>query len=375
MTDKKNPKIASLKDYQKKDPLRQLYQEGREMLTEGNDPYTLALSMMVQYLNQEQVMKNEKNIIAFLDKYEPNSEVVVQLASNEALANFYQGYMLIIHMLYLLNHSKGQQVFQKAVDWLPQTKEEKEFIRSWQSSYVFSVFAPKKKNGKFCFVDTRNGKEYLTQQAYEKVVPNHIDVSDQLYMTIVFPLPKGQYTALPTCYCENGPALKKILNSSLDKSQLVDRLLLLYRDYLADIGEKFGADEAEDYDPEDYYYPMERLPQESDRHLAQRILDQDEELTTFPYRQVIEELMIKVFKEFSQLILPRANALPLVDGIKEIFMDAGEASPEMDALRGDELDYFWYLFIEANFPQEVQRIRHMMEKAEFHIEDYFPDEY
>lgn len=375
MAKKKKSKITMLKDYQKKDPLRKLYQEGADMLAKGTEPYLVAMNLLLKRVHLL-LEKSEPNVENYFNKFKLEPMDDLHLNGYDALDYNIGAYGMSISMMYLFSTSKGQAELKKIVDWMP-PEIDKETVLQWQENYIFSVFIPKNAGGKLNFIDFKDKKVYPTKEAYQ-FLDLEDDHEDDLYMMVMLvPLPDGTYLDTQGAICPLDLKLQKVLSGKLEKGVYAEKLLYYFRDFLEELMMMERDDDEEFMGTDCDYYPLERFSGESDRQFARRLLKQEDDAEAFPEPKMMEDLLVKIIQKFPQLILPRANALALVQGIIEVFVnpDPDETDKEEDELRGEDLSHFWYLLIVEYFPEEVRGIKKMMDASGFWDEENFSDDF
>lgn len=278
------------------------------------------------------------------------------------------------------NQKAGRRYFKDFLAWAPFTAEEKKELEQWPKNSVFSLFEIQLKKKQVYFSDRFTGKEYLSALPYEfisRVAEDLLKGQPILFFGVLPPKKTNEnfYDIQQTLDFNLRPEMVANLVETYQKSGLADTLVSLFLMYKLElegvqlqtpqyeIEEDFSyLDDMEDF--ETSFIPLVKMPRETNPTFAKRLLSMDPELAAFPYAKSMQKLLSKTLQTFPKLVVPRTNAVPLIEAIKLLFTDATR-DPEEDYYESDDVSHFWTVLIETHLPEDLKSLTAEKVKPEY----------
>lgn len=336
-------------------------------LSEGVNPYSVAPFAMLTYLN---IKMKETPIAELADLYEaymPDKETMSRVAENDPEFEQNQIFYLILGLYYLLENKNGQKIFREVIEWAPFPSEKKE-LSKWPTEGTFSLFTLKTKNKQTFYHDELLGKDFPTDIPADQVrqvqtmVPNHGAIQ---FIGLVPPLDPLEKTydfsfTIPVLFEEKIVREVKQLAKDEDLESAQHYLFALYKiSFEAMIhNEDVSPFTEESFSSgffETSFIPLNKLAGEKNLAFAKRLTSLDPQLVGFPYLKEMQRLLARVIKTFPKLFIERANAVPLIEAMKDIFTDVA-SDPDDDDLLSDDVYHFWKILIETHLADDIAEI-------------------
>lgn len=323
-----------------------LKNEMRELIINGEDPYSVALFGITTHYLLEAQNKIDFSFFELLD------DVTMNFLTPEDYDGDAGPFLELLAFYYLL--AQNVAGFSQSTNWMPMlTDEQRQTILKWPKNYVLSLFELSIKDETVWHKDMKTGKEY--QLAY---TPEDLELPmnprNVRLITILVPTEQGYLSSIPFFVPLDDFTFAKIKRS---QGQREYELAILKECY------KYRDDQydEEDWNVEDFtfedirFHSAARKAEETDEAFAKRLLEQNPFFQNFPLYSQAENLMIKVIQTFPQLFFKNSDADALLEGIKMLFTMQTFTKSDM-SLMSDELCFFWYLLIKEHLPEEVKAL-------------------
>lgn len=267
---------------------------------------------------------------------------------------------------YHLLQTKSKNDLQAMVQKLPATDQQKEIILTWPKQYICSLFVASFDGNTLVVKDLQSNMNYPMPNAPKNFIQLIREIDSDQFIGIFVPT-EDEYimaAAFPTMIAIDN--FSEISSPPLSTKKVEKRLLNWYRETLSEFFEQLEqlhemiSDNFDEFDfldePEYDYYPMERLPKESNQAYSSRLIDQDPTIKSFPQPRKLKQLLLKVIETFPQLFIAEGNAYGPINGVKYVFTDGIDDRSTHDYLE-DELGYYWYQLILEYLPEEVEKAK------------------
>lgn len=262
-------------------------------------------------------------------------------------------FQLVATLYYLL--SKNREAFKRGAIWLTRLSEkQREVVLSWPENYVFSIFDVQVNKKNVFYTDQRTGKNYrLKREDAETLRFGEGELKNKL-VAILVPGEDGYLAVPPISYPVDDFTIAR-MNRNKDKNLYEYNVLKECANYLIQRDDDAIID-GDDWEEFPHFYAAEKNPGESDQDFANRLLKQSRFFSNFKHRDQAEAFLIKVIQTFPQLFHSRANALELLEALRQLFVN--EVLHDEDLIMfSNEVEIFWYSLILEHLPEDVKALK------------------
>lgn len=364
----------------KESPLFQLKKETRSLIKKGENPYFLALDCLYHRYHYTHFDKSDKELIEFLEMYlldylDPDSFPI----RDEQLIHDMGYYQQLLETYYLFKHDPA--AFKKSLEWFEDVFEDQlETIKQWPDQFVVSLFAVKREEQDYYFIDVRNEKKYLIQNINAQNLKSLAVRKLQVAALIV---PTGEsYISTPPIICAPDQIILELMKKATDEEAPMELIswysasihvqLMVDNDFeefdgMDDMEKAFDWEAAENENPP--FYSAMKEPGETSEELALRMLAQDKTLDEFIHKKQMVDFITQVIDKYPQMFFARSNAFSLTEAVRDIFTDE-EVDDDQFEIYSNFASLFWHSFLMENMPEEIKKIEKYQVSKDYWFEQY-----
>ncbi|MBO1304894.1 hypothetical protein JZO70_01875 [Enterococcus sp. 669A] len=367
----------------KESPLFQLKKETRSLIKKGENPYFLALDCLYHRYHYTHFGKSDKQLMEFMERYlldflDPASYPIRE----EQLLHEMAYYQQLLETYYLFKNDSD--AFQKSIEWTEDIfADQLETIKQWPERFVLSVFAVKKEDQGFYFIDVRNQKKYLIQNVH---VQNLKRLAARKLQVLALIVPIGEnYISTPPMICEPDQIILEVFKKASDEKapldiiqwytgtihdQLIEDNDFEEFDRLAELDAMSEGPDWEAIESENPpFYSAMKEPGETSESLARRMLAQDKTLDEFIYKEQMLAFLVQIIDRYPQMFFARSNAFSITEALRDVFTDE-DIDDEQFEIYSNFASLFWHSFLEENMPEEIKKIEKYQVSKDYWFEQF-----